>query len=169
MRGIRIPQQDFVLKIWGGGRITLHFHCGSLVLCPSPTTAIEIGFTRQRIYQIEDFWQYDTLINKSRESEQTFFLQIQVHTLLSAAGQRATPDEDFETGHTDHHVWYGVMGPSEYNILFSYLIRDDLTPENQEAFQLSVTPEISSPAFSCDINRGCYQQIEIVIIDDDGE
>ena len=140
----------------------------ALVSSP-PSTAIEIGFTRQRIYLIEDFRRYEILINKCCESEQTFFLQIQVHTLLSAAGQRATPDEDFQTGHTDHHVWYGLMEPSQNNILLSYFILDNLTPENQEVFQLSVTPDINSPPFGCSITSGCYRQIEIVIVDDDGE
>ena len=134
-----------------------------------PSTAIEIGFTRQRIYLTENHRQYETLINKSRESEQTFFLQIEVSTLLSRAGQRATPDEDFQTGPTDRHVWYRLIVPSQNNILLSYAIRDDLTPENQEVFQVSVTSAINSPPFGCSVTNGCYQQIEIVIIDDDGE
>ena len=137
-----------------------------LIVLP-PSTAIEIGFTRQRIYLIEDFQQYDTLINKSRESEQTFLLQIEVSTLLSGAGQRATPDEDFQTSAINR--WIQQMDPRENYITTSYLVCDDLTPENHEVFQLSVTPEISSPPFDCSITNGCYQQIEIVIIDDDGE
>ena len=134
----------------------------------SPSTAIEIGFTRQRIYLIEDFLLYDTLINKSRESQQTFTLQIEVSTLLSGAGQRAIPGEDFQIGLINRFL-IQQMDPREKYITTSYLILDDLTPESQEVFQLSVTPEISSPPFDCSITNGCYQQIEIVIIDDDGE
>ena len=135
----------------------------------SPSTAIEIGFTRQRIYLTESHRQYGTLINKSRESQQTFTLQIEVSTLLSGAGQRAIPGEDFQTGLINRQVWIRQMDPIEKYITKSYLILDDLTPESQEVFQLSVTPEISSPPFDCSITNGCYQQIEIVIIDDDGE
>jgi len=61
------------------------------------------------------------------------------------------------------------LAPSQPNALFSYLILGDNTPENQEVFQLSVTPEIDSPTFSCTEANGCFQQLEVVIVDDDGE
>ena len=137
-----------------------------MLFFPLPTfTAIEIGFTRRRIYHNEESWLFETIINKSRESEQTFSLQIEVSTLLSGAGQSATPGEDFDT---EGLVWQRRMTPPEDSIFLSYYIWNDLTPENQEAFQLSITPAISSPDFGCSITNGCYQQIEVVIIDDDG-
>ena len=39
----------------------------------------------------------------------------------------------------------------------------------QEVFQLSITPAIGSPAFTCTEANGCFQQLEIVIVDDDGK
>ena len=57
-------------------------------------------------------------------------------------------------------------GPS---ILFSYQLIGDNTPENQEVFQLSITPAIGSPTFTCTETNGCFQQLEIVIVDDDGK
>ena len=128
-------------------------------------TGIEIGFTRQRIYLNEMQRQFKTIINESRESEQIFLIRIEVSTLLSGAGQSATPGEDFETGGL---VWYRRMTPPENSIFLNYFILDDLTPENQEVFQLSITPAISSPDFGCSVTNGCYQQIDVVIIDDDG-
>ena len=59
--------------------------------------------------------------------------------------------------------------PTEPNRHFSYLIIGDNTPENQEIFQLSVTPAIDSPTFTCSQANGCFQQLEVVIVDDDGE
>ena len=59
--------------------------------------------------------------------------------------------------------------PSELNVTFSYRIFGDSTPENQEVFQLSVTPAIGSPTFTCTEANGCFQQLEIVIMDDDGK
>ena len=61
------------------------------------------------------------------------------------------------------------IDPSEPNNLFSYQILGDNTPENQEVFQLSITPAISSPTFTCTEANGCFQQLEIVIVNDDGK
>ena len=62
-----------------------------------------------------------------------------------------------------------ILLPSEPNVAFTYLIREDNTPENQEVFQLSITPAIDSPTFTCSEANGCFLQLEIVIVDDDGE
>ena len=79
----------------------------------------------------------------------------------------ATQGRDFEIGGSS--FVYQRMSPSETSFYFNYRIYGDLTPENQEVFQLSITPAINSPPFGCSVTNGCYQQMEIVIIDDDGE
>ena len=113
------------------------------------------------------FRQFDTLINKSRVSEQTFIAQVELSTLNSPFGQSATRGEDFEiSGNSTMHI---RIHPSELNIPFSYLIIGDNTRENQEVFQLSITPAIGSPTFTCTEANGCFQQLEIVIVDDDGK
>ena len=113
------------------------------------------------------FQQFDTLINKSRVSEQTFTVQVELSTLNSPFGQSATRGEDFQvTGAT---VLLLRLGPLQPNRYFSYQIRGDNSPENQEVFQLSITPAIDSPTFTCTQANGCFQQLEIVIVDDDGK
>ena len=103
-------------------------------------------------------------------SEQTFELQIQITTVLSpGVGQRATQGEDFEIGGVTGSIVVLRMTPEENSILFPYRIQEDSTPESQEVFQLFVTPNPGSLAFSCDTYNGCYQQLEVVIIDNDGE
>ena len=102
-------------------------------------------------------------------SEQTFELLVQITTVMSGIGQRATQDRDFRIGGVTGSSVILRMTPAENSIPFSYFILEDTTPENQEVFQLFVTPNPGTPAFGCDINRGCHQRIEIVIIDDDGE
>ena len=131
-------------------------------------TAIGIGFTRRRIFHTEVvFQQFGILINKSRASEQTFFVQVEITTLNSPFGQSATRGEDFQ-------VFKGTilllrLEPLQLNRLFAYQILGDEVPEYQEVFQLSVTPAIGSPTFTCTEANGCFQQLEIVIVDDDGE
>ena len=79
-------------------------------------------------------------------------------------------DEDFRISDL-----YGMefvllrLTPSETHIKFAYKIIGDSIPENEESFQLSVTPAVNSTSFSCSITKGCYQQLEVVIQDDDGE
>ena len=136
---------------------------------PLFSTAIEIGFTLRRITHIEDQAQFDTIIDKSLASEQTFLVQIEIGTLTSPFGQSATKGVDFVAGGVDVSVVFERIEPGQNNITFSYGIIGDNTPENQEVFQLSVTPAVNSPAFSCTEANGCFQQLEIVIQDNDGE
>ena len=131
--------------------------------------AIEIGFTLRRIFHTEEFRTFDTLINKSRASEQNFTAQVEISTLNSPFGQSATRGADFQTGLPGNPTVAVRLAPSQPNRVFSYQIIADNTPENQEVFQLSVTPAIGSPAFTCIQANGCFQQLEVVIVDDDGE
>ena len=112
---------------------------------------------------------FDTLINKSRVSEQTFIAQIEISTLNSPFGQSATRGEDFQTSAPGMSTVLLRLLPYETNTPFSYQIIGDNTPENQEVFQLSVTPAIDSPTFTCTQANGCFQQLEVVIVNDDGE
>ena len=131
-------------------------------------TAIEIGFLRRRTFHTEVlFQQFDTLINKSRVSEQTFIAQIELSTLNSPFGQSATRGEDFQI--TGAAVLELRIDPTQPSRQFAYQILGDEVPENQEVFQLSITPAIYSPTFTCTQANGCFQQLEIVIVDDDGE
>ena len=132
-------------------------------------TAIEIGFTQRRIFHTGEFRLFDTLINKSRASEQTFIAQVEISTLNSPFGQSATRGEDFQTGAPGMSIVLLTLQPNEPNTLFSYQIIGDNTPENRKVFQLSVTPAIDSPTFTCTEANGCFQQLEILIVDDDGE
>ena len=115
------------------------------------------------------FGQFETLINKSHASEQTFIAQVEISTLNSPFGQSATRGEDFQTGVPGRSTLLLRLDPNEPNRLFSYQIIGDITPENQEVFQLSVTPAIDSPTFTCTQGNGCFQQLEVVIVDDDGK
>ena len=109
------------------------------------------------------------LINKSHASEQTFIAQIEISTLNSPFGQSATQGEDFQTDPPGQSTVLLRLQPDEPNALFTYQIIGDDIPENQEVFQLSVTQAIGSPTFTCTEANGCFQQLEVVIVDDDGE
>ena len=82
--------------------------------------------------------QFETLINKSVASEQTFDAQVELSTLNSPFGQSATRGEDFNITTSENSTVLIRLGPSEANTLFDYFIYEDNTPENQEVFQLSM-------------------------------
>ena len=141
---------------------------------PFLSTAIEIGFTRERITRLEQFAsQFDEIINKSRVTEQTFKLQIEISTIITGSGlQRATQDEDFAISLPNTTLVYSTLLPSERNLPFGYQIFQDDIPENTEVFQVSVTPDprsASNPSFDCNRDNGCYRRFEVRIEDDDGE
>ena len=124
----------------------------------------------RRIFHTEQFRIFDTLVNKSRVSEQTFTAQVELSTLNSPFGQSATQGEDFQTDPPGQSTVLLRLQPDEPNALFTYQIIGDDIPENQEVFQLSVTQAIGSPTFTCTEANGCFQQLEVVIVDnDDGE
>lgn len=102
-------------------------------------------------------------------SEQTFELQILITTAFSGVGRRATPGQDFVIDGDTGSIVILQMTPQENSIPFTYRILEDLIPENNEVFQLFVIPNPGSPAFSCDLNSECYQRVEMVIVDNDGE
>ena len=133
------------------------------------TAAIEIGFTQRRIFHIEEFRLFEALINKSRASEQTFSAQVEISTLNSPFGQSATRGEDFQNSQPGQSIVFLRLQPNEANSFFSYRIIGDNTPEYQEVFQLFITPDIGSPTFTCTQATGCFQQLEIVIVNDDGK
>ena len=140
---------------------------------PFLSIAIEIGFKTERITRLEQFAaQFDEIITKSRVSEQTFLLQIEISTIISGSGlQRAMQDEDFAIS-LPTTLMYNQLAPRESNLLFAYQIFHDNRPENTEVFQVSVTPDLrnaSNPSFDCNKDNGCYWQLEIRIEDDDGE
>ena len=139
---------------------------------PFLSTAIQIGFTRERITRFEEFAsQFDEIINKSRVSEQTFQLQIEISTIITGSGlQRATQDEDFAISLPNTTLRYDTLFPRDSNLPFSYQILQDNRPENTEVFQVSVTPDPrnpSNPPFDCNRDNGCYRRFEVRIEDDD--
>ena len=121
----------------------------------------------RRIFHTEQFQIFDTLVNKSRVSEQTFTAQVELSTLNSPFGQSATQGEDFQI--TGVAVFMLRIDQSQPTRQLAYQLIEDNTPENQEVFQLSITPAIDSPTFTCTEANGCFQQLEVVIVDDDGE
>ena len=161
-----------VFLLWNTISVCVTLGISSVDFCFLPSllfTAIEIGFTRRRIFHTEVLRQFETLINKSRVSEQTFNTLVEISTLNSPFGQSATQGEDFQVGFGNLPIVFRTLTPSEPNFSLGYQIIGDNTPENQEVFQLSITPAIGSPSFTCTEASGCFQQLEIVIQNDDGE
>ena len=154
-----------------------------------PPLAIEIGFTRARIEHNETEANFMAILEKDRQSEQTFVVRIQISTpSIRGVGEPATaertspqdppnPLADFRLGNT---LLLSVrLTPDDNQTVFAYTIFQDNIPENTEIFQLSADPDPdtpNNPDFDCDDDpmfqfngRDCFPDLQILILDDDSE
>ena len=144
-----------------------------------PPLAIEIGFREARVEHNETQRTFTAILEKDRQSEQTFVIRIQISTpRIHGVGEPATasPSEpaDFRLG--DISV---TLTPTDNGTALAYQIFEDLIPENTEIFQLSSCPDPNTPnnpEFTCDADpsfrfngRDCFPDLQIVILDNDGE
>ena len=147
-----------------------------------PPLAIEIGFRQARVEHNETQRTFTAILEKDRQSEQTFDIRIQISTpRIQGVGEPATasPSEpaDFRLGDTT--VISVRLTPADNGTELAYQIFEDNIPENTEIFQLSSDPDPntpSNPEFSCDDNpsfrfngRDCFPDLQVVILDNDGE
>ena len=122
------------------------------------------------------------ILEKDRQSEQTFYIRIQISTpRIQGLGEPATasPSEpaDFSIG--ERTVIRVRLTPEDNQTMIAYRIFEDNIPENTEIFQLSSDPDPdtpNNPDFLCDDNpsfrfngRDCFPDVQVVILDDDGE
>ena len=154
-----------------------------------PPLAIEIGFTQARIEHDETEANFMAILEKDRQSEQTFDVRIQISTpSIRGLGEPATPERtspqdppnplaDFRLGNT---LLLSVrLTPDDNQTVFAYTIFQDNIPENTEIFQLSVDPDPdtpNNPDFDCDDDpmyrfngRDCFPDLQILILDDDSK
>ena len=150
------------------------------VSVPSPL-AIEIGFREARVEHNETQTTFTAILEKDRQSEQTFDIRIQISTpRIQGVGEPATAapsvPADFRLG--DEPVITVRLPPSFNQTTLAYTIFEDLIPENTEIFQLSSDPDPNTPnnpEFNCDDDpqyrfngRDCFPDLQVLILDDDG-
>ena len=122
------------------------------------------------------------ILEKDRQSEQTFAIRIQISTpRIQGVGEPATafPTQpaDFRLGVDP--VIHVTLPPLLNQITLVYTIFEDLIPENTDIFQLSSDPDPdtpNNPEFNCDDDpnfrfngRDCFPDVQVLILDDDGE
>ena len=147
-----------------------------------PPLAIEIGFREARVEHNESQATFTAILEKDRQSEQTFAIRIQISTpRIQGVGEPATafPTQpaDFRLGST--YVIITRLTPADNDTVLAYQIFDDNIPENTEIFQLSSDPDPNTPnnpEFICDDDpsfrfngRDCFPNLQVVIFDNDGE
>ena len=147
-----------------------------------PPLAIEIGFREARVEHNESAATFTAILEKDRQSEQTFGIRIQISTpRIQGVGEpaRAFPTQpaDFRLGSTN--VIFVRLTPADNDTVLVYQIIEDNIPENTEIFQLSSDPDPNipnNPDFICDDNpsfrfngRDCFPDLQVLILDNDGE
>ena len=144
----------------------------------SSPKAIEIGFTRARVEHNETQATFMAVLEKDRQSDQTFVIRIQISTpRIPEVGEPASSSVDFVVGTTS--VISARLTPEVNSTLLAYVINNDQIPENTEFFQLSSdrnpgTP--NNPDFDCDDDptsrfngHDCFSNLQVIILDNDGK
>ena len=141
--------------------------------------AINIGFTQARVEHNESEANFSAVIRKSRQSEQTFDIQINISTAQTIGfspatqgpGSEEVPNPDFVVSTTSV-----TLAPEQNESVILYQIFEDNIPENTEIFQLSAV--VSNPAGTPDIDddpafqfngSDLFSDLQVRILDDDGE
>ena len=141
-----------------------------------PPLAIEIGFRNSTIQHNEEERLFRAILEKDRPSELEYVVDIVVSTPNTGDGQAATPNVDFSLG---SNLVIGAtrvrVSPTQDRVVFAYQIFQDNIPENTELIQLSSSSN-EDPTFLCDDDpmfrfngRDCFRDLQIQILDDDGE
>ena len=131
-----------------------------------PLLAIEIGFTQARVEHNESSAIFGAVLEKDRQSEQTFAIKIEVSIpRVAPATPSSSPSADFSFGART------VRLTPEVNFsLVEYTIFEDSIPENTESFLLFTIPDPetpNNPDYGCDSD--CFPVLQVLILDDDGE
>ena len=146
-----------------------------------PPLAIEIGFREARVEHNESQATFTAILEKDRQSEQTFEIRIQISTpRIQGVWEPATafPKQpaDFRFGSSS--VILVRLTPADNDTVLVYQILEDNIPENTEIFQLSSDPDPdtpNNPDFNCDDDpqyrfngRDCFADHQVLILDHDG-
>ena len=141
---------------------------------------IEIGFTQERVY-LSDHESYlpiyAAVIEKSRQSEQTFRFRIETSTpRIPGLGEPATQfvlvGLDAQFGDFLVADSFVVLGPSVSEARIRYFIVPDGRPERTEIFEIVSCSLPDNPAIDCDNSSGlqdCCSVLQVLIVNDDGE
>ena len=130
--------------------------------------AIEIGFRQRRIIHNETEGQFRAFLVKDRPSDLTYVVTVTASVPNTAEGRPATIDIDFRLGPIRLGERNYILSPSMDRVPFDYQIFQDDIPENTELIQLSSLSR-EAQTFSCEPDRGCFRDLQIIILDDDGE
>lgn len=117
---------------------------------------MDIGFAQNRVNHSETFRFFSAVIKKSRQSEQTFSIVIEIDT-PQRPGLVLLND-------------FVVLEPDVNEVVISYVILPDDVPERTEIVILFPRAFTGSPAFdNCSGLPVCFPELQVSVIDDDGE
>ena len=141
-----------------------NYHLNTASVLPLP--AVEIGFTQKNVDHTESDANFSAVVRRFYQSEQTFQIQIQISApRILGLGEPATQGDDFQTT----NVLNVTLTPDDHEVEITYLILEDETPESTEIFLVSSRAVPGSPAFDCDGLQDCFPELQVSVVDDDGE
>ena len=128
-----------------------------------PPLAIEIGFTQARIEHNETEANFMAILEKDRQSEQTFQIEILISSpYILGLGEPATQGDDFQA----NNVSIVTLTPDDNQMEIVYQIVGDKLSERLETFLVSSCAIPNTPAFDCD-GQDCFSELQVSVIDND--
>ena len=128
-----------------------------------PPLAIEIGFRYERVNHSETEASYTAVLEKDRQSEQTFQIEILISSPhILGLGEPATQGDDFQA----NNVSIVTLTPDDNQTEIIYQIVGDKISERPETFLVSSHAIPNTPAFDCD-EQDCFSELQVSIIDND--
>ena len=128
-----------------------------------PPLAIKIGFKQARVNHSESEASYTAVLEKDRQSEQTFQMEIHICTpYILGLGEPATQGDDFQA----NNVLTVTLTPDDNQTEIVYQIVGDKISERPETFLVSSRAIPNTPAFDCD-GQDCFSELQVSVIDND--
>ena len=131
-----------------------------------PPLAIKIGFRHERVEHNEAEANYTAVLEKDRQSEQTFQIEILISSPhIVGLGEPATQGDDFQASSVSNVT----LIPDDNQTEIIYQIVGDKISERPETFLVSSHAIPTTPAFDCDGLQDCFPELQVSVVDDDSE
>jgi len=130
-----------------------------------PSLAIKIGFKQARVEHNESEANYTAVLEKDRQSEQTFQMEIRICTpYILGLGEPANPGDDFQVSSVSNVT----LTPDDNQTEIVYQIVGDEIPERTEIFLVSSRAIPNTPAYDCG-GQDCFSELQVSVTDNDGK
>ena len=139
---------------------------GTFLVC-KPRVSLDVSChqkKRQHHRISESEASYTAVLEKDRQSEQTFQMEIRISTpYILGLGEPANPGDDFQVSSLSNVT----LTPDDNQTEIVYQIVGDEISERTEIFLVSSRAIPNTPAYDCG-GQDCFSELQLSVTDNDG-